>query len=209
MGWVASALVAGLVLVPLAREYADFRRSWGLGRAAALGVTGLVVPAVALGVLAATPLAGRPWLQWGVTVAVALAAVRALQVHDDVDPPVDLVYACAQQGNDRLHSASSPSDCHPRREQVVTFSVDAPLTLCARDGTVRLGTCTGHGTTFTAPTTTPVYFCAETSNGNLLRRVVLNVCGGRNQNANCVGPTRRPTRVRRDAPNPQETGGVS
>lgn len=76
-------VVAGLVLVPLAREYADFRRSWGLGRAAALGVTGLVVPATGLGVVAAAPLAGRPWLQWGATVAVALAAyslsVRALR----------------------------------------------------------------------------------------------------------------------------------
>jgi hypothetical protein len=76
-------VVAGLVLVPLAREYVDFRRSWGLGRAAALGVTGLVVPAAALGVVAAAPLAARPWLQWGATVAVALAAyslsVRAVR----------------------------------------------------------------------------------------------------------------------------------
>lgn len=62
------------MLGPLAREYRDFRRSWGLGRAAALGLTGLVVPAVGLGIAAAAPLAGRPWLQWGVTVAVALGA---------------------------------------------------------------------------------------------------------------------------------------
>jgi hypothetical protein len=76
-------VVAGVVLVPLAREYVDFRRSWGLGRAAALGATGLVVPAAALGVVAAAPLAARPWLQWGATVAVALAAyslsVRAVR----------------------------------------------------------------------------------------------------------------------------------
>jgi hypothetical protein len=76
-------VVSGFVLVPLAREYADFRRSWGLGRLAALGLTGLVLPAAALGILAAAPLAGRPWLQWGVTVAVALAAyslsVRAVR----------------------------------------------------------------------------------------------------------------------------------
>jgi hypothetical protein len=80
---VGILVVAGLVLVPLAREYADFRRSWGLGRAAALGVTGLVVPAVGIGIVAAAPLAGRPWLQWGVTVAAALAAysgaVRAVR----------------------------------------------------------------------------------------------------------------------------------
>lgn len=83
MDAVGILVVAGLVLVPLAREYADFRRSWGFGRAAALGVTGLVVPAVGVGVVAAAPLAGRPWLQWGVTVAVGLAAyslsVRALR----------------------------------------------------------------------------------------------------------------------------------
>lgn len=76
-------VVVGLVLVPLAREYVDFRRSWGLGRAAALGVVALVVPAVALGIVAAAPLAERPWLQWSMTVAVALAsyslAVRALR----------------------------------------------------------------------------------------------------------------------------------
>lgn len=80
---VGMLVVVGLVLVPLAREYADFRRSWGLGRAASLGVTALVVPAVGIGIVAAAPLAGSPWLQWGVTVAVALAvyslAVRAVR----------------------------------------------------------------------------------------------------------------------------------
>lgn len=74
--------IAGLVLVPLAREYADFRRSWGLGRAAALGVTGLVVPAVGIGIVAAAPLVAWPYVQWGVTVAAALLvyslAVRAV-----------------------------------------------------------------------------------------------------------------------------------
>jgi len=64
--------VACIVLVPLAREYADFRRSWGLGRATALSVTGLVVPAVGVGVAAAAPLAAWPYVQWGVTVAAAL-----------------------------------------------------------------------------------------------------------------------------------------
>lgn len=67
-------VVVGLVLVPLAREYADFRSSWGLGRAASLGVTALVVPAIGIGIVAAAPLDARPWLQWGVTVAVALLA---------------------------------------------------------------------------------------------------------------------------------------
>ena len=82
MAWGVSALVAALVIVPLAREYADFRRSWGLSRAAALGVTGLVVPAVGIGIVAAAPLAAWPYAQWGVTVAAALLvyslAVRAV-----------------------------------------------------------------------------------------------------------------------------------
>ena len=82
-------VVAGLVLVPLAREYADFRRSWGLGRAAALGVTALVVPAVGVGIGAAAPLADSPWAQWAVTVGVALAAyslaVRAVRAALDPD----------------------------------------------------------------------------------------------------------------------------
>jgi hypothetical protein len=76
-------VVAGLVLVPLAREYGDFRRSWRLTRGAALALTGLVVPAVAVGIAAALPFAERPFVQWGVTVAVALAAyslaVRAVR----------------------------------------------------------------------------------------------------------------------------------
>ena len=82
MNAVGILVVAGLVLVPLAREYADFRRSWGLGRAAALGVTGVVVPAVGIGIVAAAPLAAWPYAQWGATVAVALLvyslAARAL-----------------------------------------------------------------------------------------------------------------------------------
>ena len=46
VGIVGILAVAALVVVPLIREYADFRRAWGLGRLSALGVTGLVVPAV-------------------------------------------------------------------------------------------------------------------------------------------------------------------
>jgi hypothetical protein len=83
MGSLGILAVAGLVLVPLFREYADFRRAWGLGRAAAVGVTGLVVPAVAIGVVVALPLAAWPYAQWGVTIAVSLAAyslaVRAVE----------------------------------------------------------------------------------------------------------------------------------
>ena len=82
VGIVGILALAALVVVPLFREYADFRRAWGLGRLAALGLTGLVVPAVAVGLAVALPLAAWPFVQWGVTVAAALAAyslaVRAI-----------------------------------------------------------------------------------------------------------------------------------
>lgn len=75
--------VAVIVVVPLVREYADFRRAWGLGRLSALGVTGLVVPAIAIGLAVALPFSQWPFVQWGVTVAAALAAyslaVRAVE----------------------------------------------------------------------------------------------------------------------------------
>lgn len=83
MGIVGILAVAALVVVPLCREYADFRRAWGLGRLGALGLTALVVPAVAVGLAVALPFGSRPLVQWGVTVAAALAAyslaVRAAQ----------------------------------------------------------------------------------------------------------------------------------
>jgi hypothetical protein len=83
MGVAAIVGVLAVVLVPLVREYADFRRSWGLGPLTALGLTLLVFPAVGLGVALAAPLAERPFLQWGVTVATGLAvyslAVRAVE----------------------------------------------------------------------------------------------------------------------------------
>ena len=76
-------VVAAIVVVPLVREYADFRRAWGLGRLSALGVTGLVVPAIAIGLAVALPFSQWPFVQWGVTVAAALAAyslaVRAVE----------------------------------------------------------------------------------------------------------------------------------
>ena len=83
MGIVGILAVTALVVVPLVREYADFRRSWGLGRLAALGVTGLIVPALAIGLALALPFSQWPFVQWGVTVAAALAAyslaVRAVE----------------------------------------------------------------------------------------------------------------------------------
>jgi len=82
MGILALSALAAVVVVPLAREYADFRRS-GLGRTAALGLTAVVLPAVGVGIVVATPLAEWPLLQWGATVAAALGvyslAVRAVE----------------------------------------------------------------------------------------------------------------------------------
>jgi Kef-type K+ transport system membrane component KefB len=74
VGIVGLLAVAVLVVVPLAREYADLRRAWELGRLAALGLTGLLVPAVAVGLAIALPFASWPFVQWGVTIAAALAA---------------------------------------------------------------------------------------------------------------------------------------
>jgi hypothetical protein len=66
--------IAAAVLVPLAREYADFRRSWGLTRTGALLTTFLVVPAFVLGLAVALPLAETPAAHWGAIVVVTLIA---------------------------------------------------------------------------------------------------------------------------------------
>jgi len=88
VGIVGILALAALVVVPLLREYADFRRAWGLGRLAALGLTGLVVPAVVVGLAVALPFAAWPFVQWGVTVATALAAysLAVLAVGEAIEP---------------------------------------------------------------------------------------------------------------------------
>jgi hypothetical protein len=88
VGIVGILALAALVVVPLLREYADFRRAWGVGRLAAFGLTGLVVPAVAVGTAVALPFAAWPFVQWGVTVAAALAAYSlAVRVVGDAIEP--------------------------------------------------------------------------------------------------------------------------
>jgi divalent metal cation (Fe/Co/Zn/Cd) transporter len=69
------AVVASVVVAPLAREYADLRHAWGFGRLAALATTLLVLPSLGVGVTLSLslPLAARPTLQW--TTAVVLAMV--------------------------------------------------------------------------------------------------------------------------------------
>ncbi|MGH3006935.1 MAG: hypothetical protein ACRDOS_13765 [Gaiellaceae bacterium] len=80
--------IGAVVLVPLAREYLDFRRAWGLGRTGALATTALVLPAFAVGFALMLPLASRPVLQWAATVVTTVVvyslAVRA--VEDAVEP---------------------------------------------------------------------------------------------------------------------------
>jgi hypothetical protein len=70
------ATLAAVVLVPLAREYADLR-SAGLARATALGVVSLVVPALGVGLALTLPLAARPTAQWAVAVIVTVALYSA------------------------------------------------------------------------------------------------------------------------------------
>jgi len=67
-------ILALAVLVPLGREYAAFRREWGIGRLAALGTGFSLFPALGVGVAVSQPLAAQPALQWGVTVVVTLLA---------------------------------------------------------------------------------------------------------------------------------------
>jgi FtsH-binding integral membrane protein len=79
---VVLTLLAGIVLIPLAREYGDLRRSFGLSRVAAFATTSLVVPAFVVGLTLALPLQSRPALQWVTTVVGTLAvysfATRAI-----------------------------------------------------------------------------------------------------------------------------------
>ena len=75
--------LGAVVLIPLAREYVDFRAA-GLARTAAVSTTLLLLPALAVGLALALPLAARPAAQWAlivvVTVALYSAAARAILV---------------------------------------------------------------------------------------------------------------------------------
>jgi hypothetical protein len=74
---VVLTLFAGIVLIPLAREYGDLRRSFGLSRVGAFATTSLVFPAFAVGLTLALPLQSRPALQW-VAIVVGTLAVYSL-----------------------------------------------------------------------------------------------------------------------------------
>jgi uncharacterized membrane-anchored protein len=66
------AFLAAVVLVPLGREYADLRRSYALSRLGALATTALVLPAFAVSLVLALPLADFPVAQWLATVVTTL-----------------------------------------------------------------------------------------------------------------------------------------
>jgi hypothetical protein len=76
------AVLAAIVLVPLGREYADLRRSFGLSKVGAFATTGLVLPAFAAATVMALPLAAHPLAQWSAIVVTTFAiyslATRAI-----------------------------------------------------------------------------------------------------------------------------------
>ena len=88
MGVILLAVLASLVVVPLVLEYADLRREPGLGRAAALGTTLLVIPALAIGLVVAAPLGASPEASWAVALAVALGvySLAASAVRNAAEP---------------------------------------------------------------------------------------------------------------------------
>ena len=71
------AALAAIVLVPLGREYADLRRSFGLGRVGAFATTALVAPAFAVAAVTSQPLAAHPPVQW-CAIVVATFAIYSL-----------------------------------------------------------------------------------------------------------------------------------
>jgi hypothetical protein len=68
------ALLGVVLVIPLAREYVDLRRSCGLARLPAFGTTALVLPASAAGAVLTSPLASHPAAQWTATVLFAVLA---------------------------------------------------------------------------------------------------------------------------------------
>ena len=76
MNLLLLATLGVVVLVPLAREYADLRAT-GLARVTALGTLSLLLPALGVGLALTLPFTSRPALQWGLTVIVTVALYSA------------------------------------------------------------------------------------------------------------------------------------
>jgi hypothetical protein len=76
------ATLGAIVLVPLGREYADLRRSFGLSRVGAFATTALVLPAFAVATVMTQPLSAHTSAQWCAIVLVTFAiyslATRAI-----------------------------------------------------------------------------------------------------------------------------------
>ena len=77
LGIMPLGILGFAILIPLVREYVEFRRDCGLGRLRAALATGMLFPALALGLAVSLPLAARPVLQWTATVVLTIAAYSA------------------------------------------------------------------------------------------------------------------------------------
>ncbi|HEX2111448.1 MAG TPA: hypothetical protein VHF67_07830 [Gaiellaceae bacterium] len=71
-------IVAFAVVLPLAREYAEFRRDWRLGRLGAALAALTLFPAVGVGLALSLPLAGTPLLRWAATIILTIVAYSAV-----------------------------------------------------------------------------------------------------------------------------------
>jgi len=69
---IVLVLICVLVLAPLAREYADLRRTFGLSRIGAFATTSLVLPAFAMATVLTLPLSPHPVAQWSATVTATV-----------------------------------------------------------------------------------------------------------------------------------------
>jgi antitoxin component of RelBE/YafQ-DinJ toxin-antitoxin module len=108
-------------------------------------------------------------------VTVAATAMGGLVVAPAtaVDPPTTLQFACALKSSGLLRAVTALSQCNTKKETAVTFGVAAPVTVCFKpDTTVRLGRCSGAGTTATIPSNTPRYFCTDTAPANRILKWV-------------------------------------
>lgn len=83
------ALIAAVVVVPLGREYRDFRRTFGLTRAASVATTLLVLPALGIGLAVGIRFGVSFELQWAATVAVTLAvySLATAAMRNALKPP--------------------------------------------------------------------------------------------------------------------------
>ena len=77
LGIMPLGILGFAILVPLVREYVEFRRDCGLGRVRAALATGTLFPALALGLAVSLPLAERPALQWTATVVITILGYSA------------------------------------------------------------------------------------------------------------------------------------